>query len=151
MRRTRNSRAEPAQTESKESDSILELPNAGAWDAWLRANHDRSAGVFLRIPKKHASNSTLTYATALEAALAWGWIDGQKRALDETAWLQRFTRRAPRSPWSKINCAKAETLIATGRMQRPGLVEVERAKNDGRWDRAYDGPKTSTVPEDLAE
>ena len=127
---------------------VLELPSAAAWNTWLRGHHAKSEGVFLRIEKKNAS--TLTYATALEAALAWGWIDGQKKALDESAWLQRFTRRTARSPWSKINRAKAEALIASGKMQKPGLAEVERAKNDGRWERAYDGAKTSTVPEDLA-
>lgn len=137
--------------ESKDADPILELPSMKAWEAWLRANHDRSAGVFLRIEKKGAGDSSLTYAAALEAALAWGWIDGQKRALDETAWLQRFTRRARRSPWSKINRARAETLIASGRMQKPGLAEVERARRDGRWERAYDGSRTSTVPDDLAQ
>lgn len=147
----RSSRAEPTKSESTQKGSTLELPSVAAWDAWLCANHDRSAGVYLRIPKKRAGDSTLTYAAALEAALAWGWIDGQKRALDETAWLQRFTRRAPRSPWSKINRAKAEALIASGRMQPPGLAEVERAKRDGRWERAYDGATTATVPEDLAE
>ena len=98
---------------SSSSPSILVLPSAAAWDAWLRANHDRSPGVFLRIPKKAVSDSTLTYGTALEAALAWGWIDGQKRALDETAWLQRFSRRTARSPWSQINRGKAEALIAS--------------------------------------
>ena len=136
---------------SKDGDSILELRSVAAWNAWLRANHDRSAGVLLRIPKRGASDSALTYAAALEGALAWGWIDGQKRALDDTAWLQRFTRRTRRSPWSKINRAKAEALIASGRMQEPGLAEVDRAKRDGRWERGYDGAKTSTVPDDLAE
>lgn len=150
MRRMSGSRAGSTKNESKDANSILELPSVRAWEAWLRANHDRSAGVLLRIPKKGAGDSTLTYAAALEAALAWGWIDGQKRALDDAAWLQRFTRRTPRSPWSKINRAKAETLIASGRMQKPGLAEVDRAKRDGRWERAYDGAKTSTVPEDLA-
>jgi uncharacterized protein YdeI (YjbR/CyaY-like superfamily) len=133
-----------------EPGPVLDLPSAAAWNDWLRANHDRSTGVLLRIPKKGAIGSTLTYAAALEAALVWGWIDGQKRALDETAWLQRFTRRALRSPWSKINRAKAEALIARGRMQKPGLAEVERARRDGRWERAYDGAKASTVPPDLA-
>ena len=133
-----------------DGDPVLALPSATAWDAWLRANHARSAGVLLRIPKKDAASS-LTYAAALEAALAWGWIDSQKRGLDDAAWLQRFTPRAPRSPWSKINRAKAEALLASGRMEAPGLAEVDRAKRDGRWDRAYDGAKTSVVPDDLAE
>ena len=82
-------------------------------------------------------------------ALAWGWIDSQKRALDDGAWLQRFTPRGPRSPWSKINRAKAEALIAEGRMRPSGLAEVERAKADGRWDAAYDGAASATVPDDL--
>ena len=133
-----------------DGDPLLALGSAVEWEAWLRANHPRSAAVFLRIPKKSAGGS-LTYATALEAALAWGWIDSQKRALDDTAWLQRFSRRSPQSPWSKINRAKAEALIANGGMEAPGLAEVERAKRDGRWERAYDGAKTSTVPRDLAE
>jgi uncharacterized protein YdeI (YjbR/CyaY-like superfamily) len=131
-------------------DSILELASAAKWHAWLRANHARSSGVLLRIPKKGAGH-TLTYATALDAALAWGWIDSQKQALDDSAWLQRFTPRTARSPWSKINRAKADALIASGHMQAPGLAEVERAKQDGRWERAYDGAKASTVPNDLAE
>jgi uncharacterized protein YdeI (YjbR/CyaY-like superfamily) len=127
------------------------LPSgATAWHAWLRKNHAKSTGVLLRIPKK-GSKSTLTYATALDAALAWGWIDSQKLALDDSAWLQRFTPRTSRSPWSKINRAKAEALIASGRMQAPGRAEVDRAKRDGRWARAYDGSRTSTVPDDLAK
>jgi uncharacterized protein YdeI (YjbR/CyaY-like superfamily) len=105
----------------------------------------------LRIAKTSVEGrARLTYVTALEAALAWGWIDGQKRALDAGAWLQRFTPRAPRSGWSKINRAKAEALIAAGRMAAPGLAEVERARRDGRWDRAYDGARTAAVPPDLA-
>jgi uncharacterized protein YdeI (YjbR/CyaY-like superfamily) len=133
--------------------ATLSVPTPTAWNAWLRAHHASSRGVFLRIPKKAKASGagSLTYATALEAALAWGWIDGQKRALDAAAWLQRFTPRGPRSGWSKINRAKAEALIANGRMRAPGLAEVERAKRDGRWDRAYDGARAATVPPDLAD
>src|SRR5689334_12592295 len=134
---------------TNEGEPILALSSATQWEAWIRANHASSKGVLLRIPKK-SPESTLTYAAALDAALCWGWIDSQRRALDDTAFLQRFTPRTARSPWSKINRSKAEALIASGRMQRPGLAEVERAKRDGRWARAYDGPKTSTVPDDLA-
>jgi uncharacterized protein YdeI (YjbR/CyaY-like superfamily) len=142
----------PAGGDSPKDDGELLLApgSAAEWEAWLRANHTRSAAVFLRIPKKSAA-STLTYATALDAALAWGWIDSQKRALDDSAWLQRFSRRSAQSAWSKINRAKAEALIANGGMEAPGLAEVERAKRDGRWERAYDGAKASTVPPDLAE
>jgi len=134
----------------EDGELLLAFETAAQWEAWLRANHTRPAAVFLRIPKKSAAG-TLTYAAALDAALAWGWIDSQKRALDDSAWLQRFSRRSPQSPWSKINRTKAEALIANGRMQAPGLAEVERAKRDGRWARAYDGAKTSSVPRDLAE
>ena len=131
---------------------VLTVATVAGWRAWLRAHHARSTGVFLRIPKvTKSAASALTYATALEAALAWGWIDGQKRALDAGAWLQRFTPRGPRSGWSKINRAKAEALIAAGAMEAPGRAEVERAKRDGRWARAYDGARAATVPDDLAE
>jgi uncharacterized protein YdeI (YjbR/CyaY-like superfamily) len=150
-KRRRRGTTAPARTAKVDSgDPIVALPSAEAWEAWLRANHVRSAGVRLRIPKKSAGN-TLTYAAALEIALAWGWIDSQKQALDDTAWLQRFTPRTRRSPWSEINRAKAEALIASGRMEAPGLAEVDRAKGDGRWERAYASAKTSTVPDDLAD
>jgi uncharacterized protein YdeI (YjbR/CyaY-like superfamily) len=132
-----------------DGESVLAPASVEKWQAWLREHHGGSTGVLLRIPKKGAG-STLTYATALDVALAWGWIDSQKRALDDEAWLQRFTPRTARSPWSKINRAKAEALIASGRMEAPGLAEVERAKGDGRWERAYDGARTATVPDDLA-
>jgi uncharacterized protein YdeI (YjbR/CyaY-like superfamily) len=162
MATTSRTRAKPANDEravraragrsaaADDGELLLALHSAAGWEAWLRANHTRAAAVLLRIPKKSAAG-TLTYATALEAALAWGWIDSQKRALDAGAWLQRFSRRSAQSPWSKINRAKAEALIANGKMEAPGLAEVERAKRDGRWERAYDGAKTSTVPDDLAE
>jgi uncharacterized protein YdeI (YjbR/CyaY-like superfamily) len=104
----------------------------------------------LRIAKKGAKR-TISYAEALDLALAWGWIDSQKRALDANAWIQRFSPRKADSPWSKINRAKAEALIAAGAMEAPGLAQVERAKRDGRWERAYDGARTSSVPADLAE
>jgi uncharacterized protein YdeI (YjbR/CyaY-like superfamily) len=138
-------------TSSPDPTPVLSLATPGAWHAWLRAHHARSSGVFLRIAKTSVKGrADLTYATALEAALAWGWIDGQKRALDAGAWLQRFTPRAARSGWSKINRAKAEALIAAGKMAAPGLDEVERARRDGRWERAYDGARASAVPPDLA-
>jgi uncharacterized protein YdeI (YjbR/CyaY-like superfamily) len=133
----------------KKAEPILAVRSAAEWEEWLATRHSGSAGVRLRIAKKGAATS-ITYAEALDAALAWGWIDSQKSTLDDTAWLQRFTPRAPRSPWSKINRAKAEALIAAKRMKAPGLAEVARAKADGRWEKAYDGARSSTVPEDLA-
>lgn len=136
-------------TSAIDHEPILELPSPAAWLAWLEANHARSGAVWLRLSKKGATK-TITYAEALDAALAWGWIDSQKRSRDEAAFEQRFGPRKADSPWSKINCAKVEALIAAGAMAAPGLAEVERAKRDGRWDRAYDGARTATVPEDLA-
>jgi uncharacterized protein YdeI (YjbR/CyaY-like superfamily) len=93
--------------------------------------------------------ASVTYTEAVEVALAWGWIDGQKQRGDELSWLQRFTPRRARSPWSKINRGKALALIEAGLMQPAGLAEVERAKADGRWDAAYDPPSRATVPADL--
>jgi uncharacterized protein YdeI (YjbR/CyaY-like superfamily) len=106
--------------------------------------------VWLKIARKDARTASVTYAEALEGALAWGWIDGQKRKFNDEWWLQRFTPRTAKSPWSKINCTKAEALIAAGTMETPGFAEVERAKRDGRWVRAYDGSRSSEVPADLA-
>jgi uncharacterized protein YdeI (YjbR/CyaY-like superfamily) len=131
------------------SEPVLAFERAADWRAWLASHHDRSRGVLLRIAKKGAKRS-ITYAEAVDGALAWGWIDSQKRALDAAAWLQRFTPRTTKSPWSKINRAKAGALIAAGTMEPPGLAEVERAKRDGRWKQAYDGARTSSVPVDLA-
>ena len=91
---------------ARNGGEILVLSTAREWHAWLRANHAGSAGVFLRIARKKQSEKGLTYESALEAALV-GWIDSQKRALDESSWLQRFTPRAARSPWSKINRARS--------------------------------------------
>jgi len=133
----------------KTPEPILALEHAADWHAWLAEHHARSRGVLLCIRKAGAPR-TLTYASALEVALAWGWIDSQKRALDATAWLQRFTPRTAKSPWSKINRAKAEALLAAGKLEPPGRAEVERARRDGRWDAAYDGARAATVPEDLA-
>ena len=130
------------------TEPILELADAEAWDAWLARRHDASGAVLLRIPKRKGSD--LTYARALDVALSWGWIDSQKRTLDASAWLQRFSPRTAKSPWSKINRARAEALIASGAIKPPGLVEVERARADGRWTRAYDGSRTAEVPADLA-
>ena len=130
-------------------EPVLVITSAAEWHEWLASRHGSSTGVLLRIAKKDAQK-TITYAEALEVALAWGWIDSQKHPLDDSAWIQRFTPRTRQSPWSRINCAKAEALIAAGTMEPPGLAEVERAKRDGRWERAYHGGRTSEVPADLA-
>lgn len=103
----------------------------------------------MEIAKPGAPESTVSYAEAVEIALCYGWIDGQKKAQDAMYWLQRFTPRRPRSIWSKVNRARAEKLIAAGRMQASGQAEIDRAKADGRWEAAYDSARTASVPPDL--
>lgn len=125
------------------------FPTHRAFEAWLRKNHASSAGVWLLISKAGAEKPSVTYAEAVEVAICHGWIDGQKKAWNAQHWLQRFTPRRPRSVWSKTNRAKAEALIASGRMQPSGLAEVERARADARWEAAYDGSRTAVVPPDL--
>lgn len=131
------------------TEPILAFEDAAAFEAWLAEHHASSGAVFLRLAKAGAAPS-ITYAEALDVALCWGWIDSQKRSLDATAFLQRFGRRTRSSPWSKINQGKVRELIASRRIREPGLAEVARAKADGRWERAYDGARTATVPPDLA-
>jgi uncharacterized protein YdeI (YjbR/CyaY-like superfamily) len=129
--------------------SIEEFADTAAFRAWLGEHHATSDGIWLRIGKKNSGLLTTTHDEALEAALAFGWIDGQARPGDETYWLQGFTRRASRSPWSKRNCDNAERLIAAGLMEPAGLAEVDRARADGRWARAYDGARDIQEPADL--
>ena len=119
------------------------------WAAWLADHHDKAEGVWLKYAKKGSGVQSVTYAEAVEVALCYGWIDGQSAPGDDAHWLQRFTPRRPRSKWSKINRDRAIALIERGEMQPAGLREVERAKADGRWDAAYEGARTATVPDDL--
>lgn len=119
------------------------------WESWLEQNHAQVPGVWLKIAKKGSGKDSVTYDQALEAALCFGWIDGQKAAHDEHYWLQRFTARKPASRWSKINTEKATKLIADGSMRAAGLEQVQAAKQDGRWQSAYAGQRTMEVPEDL--
>jgi uncharacterized protein YdeI (YjbR/CyaY-like superfamily) len=123
--------------------------SAPAFEAWLKKHHASSDGLWLQIAKRGADLPSVTYAEAVEIALCWGWIDGQKMGLDDQHFLQRFTPRRARSIWSKINVDKATALIEAGRMQAPGLAQIEAAKADGRWAQAYDGARTSVVPDDL--
>ena len=121
------------------------------WRTWLADNHASTPeGVWLRIAKKASGIESVDHPQALDVALCFGWIDGQRKGVDDTHYVQRFTPRRPRSVWSKINRTKVEALIASGDMQPAGLAEIEKAKADGRWDAAYDGHRASTVPDDLA-
>jgi uncharacterized protein YdeI (YjbR/CyaY-like superfamily) len=130
-------------------EQVLRLGKQSDFEAWLEENHKKRGGIWLAIAKAGSSRRTVSYAEAIEVALCFGWIDGQKRRGDGEHWLQRFTPRSTRSRWSRINRDKAERLIAAGRMRTAGLAEVERARGDGRWDSAYEGQRTATVPDDL--
>ncbi|AOS81712.1 MULTISPECIES: YdeI/OmpD-associated family protein [Hydrogenophaga] len=131
-----------------DSSAIL-FKSAKAFETWLKKHHATSDGIWLKLAKRGANEPSVTYAEAVEIALCWGWIDGQKQGLDEQHFLQRFTPRRARSKWSKINVDKAAALIEAGRMQAPGYAQIDAAKTDGRWAQAYDGARTSKVPDDL--
>ena len=119
------------------------------WANWLTENHVSSPGVWLQIAKKGGDVQSVSYEEAIEIALCFGWIDGQKQTHSEQFWLQKFTRRSAKSIWSKINKDKALALINAGKMKPAGLQEVERAQSDGRWDAAYDSASKAIVPSDF--
>ena len=135
--------------DTKSGLPVLPFASPATFRAWLEEHHATSKGIWLKIAKKGSGVPTVTYAEALDEALCYGWIDGQKGALDEVFFLQRFTPRGPRSKWSKINVDKADALAAAGRMRAAGRAEVEKAKADGRWEAAYDPQSKATVPEDF--
>jgi uncharacterized protein YdeI (YjbR/CyaY-like superfamily) len=132
-------------------DGLAQVPFASPaeWEEWLEDNHAACEGVWIKMAKKDAGIESVRYPEVLESALCFGWIDGRREALDERYFLQRFTPRRPRSKWSRINRDKVERLITEGRMRPAGLAEVERARTDGRWEAAYEGQKSITVPDDL--
>ena len=119
------------------------------WAAWLAKQHDTSAGIWLKLAKKDSGIPSITYEEALDVALCYGWIDGQKKGFDNQYWLQKFTPRGSKSIWSKINTEKVERLIASGEMKPAGLKAVEAAKADGRWDAAYASQKNISIPDDF--
>jgi uncharacterized protein YdeI (YjbR/CyaY-like superfamily) len=125
------------------------FPSASAWRVWLESNHDTSPGIWLMIAKKGSGVESVTYDEAVDEGLCFGWIDGQKAKLDDRYFLQRFTRRSKRSPWSRINTERVARLVSAKRMRPAGVREVEAAKADGRWDAAYAGQASAVVPEDL--
>lgn len=138
----------PAQTPPSEVPIIL-FAKRKDWADWLKKNHDASSGLWVRFAKKNSGLESMTYAEALDVALCYGWIDGQKKSYDEATWLQKFTPRRAKSVWSKINREKAESLIASGKMKPAGLRTIESAKQDGRWDSAYDSQSKAEVPDDF--
>jgi uncharacterized protein YdeI (YjbR/CyaY-like superfamily) len=129
---------------------VLVCRAAAEWEAWLAEHHAAQAGVWLKIARKGSGLTSVTIAEALDVALCYGWIDGQRRSLDDRHYLQKYTPRRPRSTWSKVNVAKAEALIAAGRMRAQGMAAIAAAKADGRWAAAYDSSSNAAVPADLA-
>ena len=128
---------------------MLAFESDAHWEAWLEEHHATSDGVWVKIAKKASGIPTVAYPEVLDTALCFGWIDGQRKALDGEWFLQRFTPRRARSRWSQVNRNKVAALTKAGRMRPAGLAEVERAKADGRWDAAYASVRTMEVPDDL--
>lgn len=130
-------------------EDVLACRTAVQWRSWLVRNHENQGGIWLQIFKKASGVATVTYAQALDEALCFGWIDGQKKRYDDQSFLQKFTPRRPRSVWSKRNREHVARLTKEKRMTPTGLKEVEAAKADGRWEAAYDSSKNMAVPDDL--
>lgn len=135
---------------SSESQPTLAFSSPKEWREWLEANETQEGGLWIKIAKKGSGIPSVTHDEALDVALCFGWIDAQRKGLDDRYFLQRFCPRRPTSKWSKRNRDKVERLIASGDMTPAGLREIERAKADGRWDAAYDGPANMKVPDDFA-
>ncbi len=136
-------------TNQKDKSRTMAFKTAGQLEKWLTKNHDRSAGVWLRIEKKGSDRKSVTYAEALDVALCHGWIDGQKKSYDDSSWLQKLTPRGPKSGWSKRNTEHVKRLAKEGKMQLSGLAAVEAAKNSGQWTAAYDSQGSAKIPEDF--
>jgi uncharacterized protein YdeI (YjbR/CyaY-like superfamily) len=128
---------------------IKSFKTPAQWRAWLEKNHAKSEGVWLQFFKKDSGHKSITHAGALDEALCYGWIDGQANSFDEKSWLQKFTPRRAKSIWSKKNTENVQRLIQSGKMHKAGMAEIEAAKADGRWNKAYDSPKNMKMPEDF--
>lgn len=133
----------------KPDTPILIFTTAKELNAWLAKHHVVSTGVWIRLFKKQSGVATITYSEALDAALCYGWIDGQKKPYDTESWLQKFTPRRPKSIWSKRNREHIARLEKSGEMKAAGTKQVETAKADGRWEQAYDSPSNMIVPADF--
>jgi uncharacterized protein YdeI (YjbR/CyaY-like superfamily) len=142
---------EKAEVSMKKAETlpIISFETQQDWERWLTEHHTDTDGLWLKIAKKEAGISTVNYAEALESAICYGWIDGQKASFDDKYWLQKFTPRRAKSIWSKVNCSKALALIAEGRMQPAGIRQVELAQADGRWEAAYASQSKITIPDDF--
>jgi uncharacterized protein YdeI (YjbR/CyaY-like superfamily) len=130
-------------------DETIEFKSESQWEKWLEKNHDKSNGIWIRLFKKDSGIQTVTISQAVDVALCYGWITGQIRKYDEKSWLSRFVPRRSKSIWSKINVQHANRLIRDGRMKPAGLRQIEDAKLDGRWERAYSPPSAAKLPDDF--
>ncbi|PRB37047.1 OmdA domain containing protein [Arthrobacter sp. MYb23] len=135
--------------EHEKTPEMLRFADGAEWEHWLTANHATEAEAWLVIGKKNSGAGLISIEDALDGALCFGWIDGQRRGHDEKTFLQRYSRRRARSSWSQVNVGKVEALIQAGRMQPAGLAEIDAAKADGRWEAAYVSQANAQVPEDL--
>ena len=149
-KKTAKASAKPAKSAVKAELPMHAFATAAAFERWLRAHHEDSAGIWLRLMKKASGQPGVSYAEALDVALSFGWIDGQTKTHDAESWLRKFVPRGARSIWSKINRDKALALIAAKRMQPAGLAQVERAKADGRWDAAYESAREAKPSAEFA-
>src|SRR5579872_941189 len=133
------------------NEKPLSFSTLKEWTAWLSKNYTKPEGIWLRLYKKASGITSINHDQALDAALCYGWIDGQAKPFDKDSWIQKFTPRRAKSLWSKRNIEHTERLIKTKKMRAPGLKEIERAKADRRWHSAYDSPSKATAPEDFLE
>lgn len=141
----------PVESSASKVQATLCFSSAGEFRRWLLKHHATHPGIWLKLAKKGNDRASITYAEALDEALCYGWIDGQKKPFDELDWLQKFTRRGPRSVWSKVNVGNVERLTREARMQPAGQAAVDAAKADGRWERAYHSSSTAEMPADFLE
>ncbi|MFE6840425.1 YdeI family protein [Streptomyces sp. NPDC057705] len=128
---------------------IVGFADAAAFEGWLAEHHTRHEGVWIKVAKKKSGIPSVTDDELVDVGLCYGWISGQRRALDELYYLQKYVPRRPKSLWSQVNVDKVAALTAAGRMREPGLAEVRRAQADGRWASAYESQRTAAVPPDL--
>lgn len=143
-------RASLARMEEVNGVEVVAFSDAAAFEDWLAEHHTRRAGVWVKVAKKASGIASVTDGELVDVGLCWGWISGQRRGLDDRYYLQKYGPRRPRSLWSRVNVEKVAALAVEGRMREPGLAEVQRAQEDGRWDRAYASQATAVVPDDLA-
>ena len=128
---------------------VVAFGDAAAWESWLAANHTRREGVWLKLARKGSGVPSVSSDEVVDVGLCYGWISGQRRALDERHYLQKYVPRRPGSLWSRVNVEKVERLLATGRMRVPGMAEVRAAQADGRWENAYASQRHASVPPDV--